>query len=104
MDSLECHEAGFDSLMTGYSFIKGACLLNTKLETLADPESFAKEFKLYRNRVLIKVYVDSSGEHQGAFQFRGWQRGYLHEGWKQASLLRSYPALAHLTIENIGVF
>ena len=42
LDSLECHEAGFDSLMTGYSFLKGACLLNTKLETLADPESFAK--------------------------------------------------------------
>lgn len=28
-DSLECHEAGFDSLMTGYSFLKGVTTLST---------------------------------------------------------------------------
>jgi hypothetical protein len=29
LDSLECHEAGFDSLMTGYSFLKGVAHLST---------------------------------------------------------------------------
>jgi hypothetical protein len=27
LDNLECHEAGFDALMTGYSFLRGAAVL-----------------------------------------------------------------------------
>lgn len=33
LDSLECHEAGFDSLMTGYSFLKGVTTLSTEYLT-----------------------------------------------------------------------
>jgi hypothetical protein len=28
LDNLECHEAGFDALMTGYSFLRGVTELS----------------------------------------------------------------------------
>lgn len=32
-DNLSCHEAGFDALMTGYSFLKGVHVLSTTADT-----------------------------------------------------------------------
>ena len=42
LNDLECHEAGYDALMTGYSFLKGASLLKVPLTSMLKARSFAQ--------------------------------------------------------------